>query len=327
MQWATKQKGFTIVELLIVVVVIAILAAITIVAYNGITQRARDSVAKNAISQAQRKLATYSIDNGEAYPSDLTGLGLNTAGNTKYQFTSNNSTTPRGYCITVTIDGISYRFGNNFTDPDNSANTVNDPQAVNSICPGHTTTGDPMITNFAGNPSVEVPGLNGLGQPNSSTVARSTTRAKFGAASAQVTLPTNSTSSTVGVSYFQENPFYSLKPNTTYTASAYVYVPSATTNVRIVIQGSGRTSGSQTEATSVAKDQWVRIWNTFTTLSSGNVTVYVLNANSSTSGMQFWADGFMVTESSTPSGYADGDSPGWAWKGSNGTSQSKGPAL
>jgi len=38
-----KQSGFTIVELLIVVVVIAILAAITIVAYNGIQNRAKSS--------------------------------------------------------------------------------------------------------------------------------------------------------------------------------------------------------------------------------------------------------------------------------------------
>lgn len=38
--WAKKQKGFTIVELLIVIVVIGILAAITIVAYNGIQARA-----------------------------------------------------------------------------------------------------------------------------------------------------------------------------------------------------------------------------------------------------------------------------------------------
>ena len=36
-----KQKGFTIVELLIVIVIIGILAAITIVAYNGIQQRAQ----------------------------------------------------------------------------------------------------------------------------------------------------------------------------------------------------------------------------------------------------------------------------------------------
>lgn len=38
--WA-KQKAFTIVELLIVIVVIAILAAISIVAYNGIQDRAK----------------------------------------------------------------------------------------------------------------------------------------------------------------------------------------------------------------------------------------------------------------------------------------------
>jgi prepilin-type N-terminal cleavage/methylation domain-containing protein len=40
---ASKQKGFTIVELLIVIVVIGILAAITIVAYNGVTQRAQEA--------------------------------------------------------------------------------------------------------------------------------------------------------------------------------------------------------------------------------------------------------------------------------------------
>ncbi len=40
MQWA-KQKGFTIVELLIVIVVIAILATITIVAYNGVQNNSK----------------------------------------------------------------------------------------------------------------------------------------------------------------------------------------------------------------------------------------------------------------------------------------------
>ncbi|MCA9336234.1 prepilin-type N-terminal cleavage/methylation domain-containing protein, partial [Candidatus Saccharibacteria bacterium] len=42
-----RLSGFTIVELLIVIVVLAILAAITIVAYNGIQQRSRDSIRKS----------------------------------------------------------------------------------------------------------------------------------------------------------------------------------------------------------------------------------------------------------------------------------------
>lgn len=49
-----KQYGFTIVELLIVIVIIAILAAITIVAYNGIQQRAQDSKVLNAAQQLQK---------------------------------------------------------------------------------------------------------------------------------------------------------------------------------------------------------------------------------------------------------------------------------
>lgn len=43
----TTQAGFTIVELLIVIVVIGILAAITIVAYNGVQNRANDTTVKS----------------------------------------------------------------------------------------------------------------------------------------------------------------------------------------------------------------------------------------------------------------------------------------
>ena len=49
-----NRSGFTIVELLIVIVVIGILAAITVVAYNGIQERARMAAALAYSSQIKR---------------------------------------------------------------------------------------------------------------------------------------------------------------------------------------------------------------------------------------------------------------------------------
>ena len=72
------QKGFTIVELLIVVVVIAILAAITIVSYNGITNRANASAAKSTAATLQKKAELYQSENGR-YPIALTELSSDTS--------------------------------------------------------------------------------------------------------------------------------------------------------------------------------------------------------------------------------------------------------
>ena len=55
--------GFTIVELLIVIVVVAILAAISIVAYNGIQTRARDSMRQQDLAALSKALKLYRVDN------------------------------------------------------------------------------------------------------------------------------------------------------------------------------------------------------------------------------------------------------------------------
>ena len=67
LQKHSKQSGFTIVELLIVIVVIAILAAITIVAYNGIQQRAKTSSAASAADNLDKKAEAYNAINSQ-YP-------------------------------------------------------------------------------------------------------------------------------------------------------------------------------------------------------------------------------------------------------------------
>jgi prepilin-type N-terminal cleavage/methylation domain-containing protein len=66
-------QGFTIVELLIVVVVIAILAAITIVSYNGITNQANASAAKSTAASVQKKIELYFAEKS-SYPTAKTDL-------------------------------------------------------------------------------------------------------------------------------------------------------------------------------------------------------------------------------------------------------------
>lgn len=60
-----KQTGFTIVELLIVIVVIGILAAITIVAFNGVQQRARDSQRISDLANLAKMIRLYEAEHGD----------------------------------------------------------------------------------------------------------------------------------------------------------------------------------------------------------------------------------------------------------------------
>lgn len=79
MLWAkSRHTGFTIVELLIVIVVIAILAAITVVAYTGVQSRAVESGVQSDVRNAVNKVQAYRAING-FYPAP-TDEGLGGAG-------------------------------------------------------------------------------------------------------------------------------------------------------------------------------------------------------------------------------------------------------
>lgn len=67
-------RAFTLVELLIVIVVIAILASISVVAYNGLSQRSYTAKASSAIDAYMKLIEMYKVDNGE-YPT-YTDIGL-----------------------------------------------------------------------------------------------------------------------------------------------------------------------------------------------------------------------------------------------------------
>ena len=99
-------RGFTIVELLIVIVMIAILAAITIVAYTGITNRANDSIVQSDLASASKMFDVYYADNSR-YPA-ATQVGISSMNplirfsKSSYE-TSNNAVL---YC--AALDGSAY---------------------------------------------------------------------------------------------------------------------------------------------------------------------------------------------------------------------------
>src|SRR5882757_4414165 len=63
-----RNQGFTIVELLIVIVVIGILAALVITTYAGIQAKARNSKRQTDVQDIQTQLEAYFQTNGN-YPS------------------------------------------------------------------------------------------------------------------------------------------------------------------------------------------------------------------------------------------------------------------
>src|SRR5438270_867419 len=63
-----RDQGFTIVELLIVIVVIGILALLVITTYSGIQQKARNSKRQTDIQSVQTQLEAFYSQNGY-YPS------------------------------------------------------------------------------------------------------------------------------------------------------------------------------------------------------------------------------------------------------------------
>jgi prepilin-type N-terminal cleavage/methylation domain-containing protein len=73
-----REQGFTIVELLIVIVVIGILAALVITTYSGIQAKARNSERQTDVNSMQTQLEAYFAQNGH-YPS-LTDMNSQASG-------------------------------------------------------------------------------------------------------------------------------------------------------------------------------------------------------------------------------------------------------
>lgn len=94
-------RAFTVVELLLVIVVIGILAAVVLVAYNGISREAIHATMQGDLDTTTKLAEAYNIENGE-YPTYLEEIKSNTSsfrasGGNKITYVKSDD----GYCVEV----------------------------------------------------------------------------------------------------------------------------------------------------------------------------------------------------------------------------------
>ncbi len=315
MKWAPrKQSGFTIVELLIVIVIIAILAAITIVAYNGIQDRAKATSVQSAASQAAKRVMQFYIERADTYPANQAAFDalVSSGGSASYQYSANNSANPKTFCITATVQNLSYYISSTVTSP-----TV-------GSCQGHGTNGAPVITNMFANGSFET---NTSGWATSgSSIALSTLPAGVASGSQAVEVTTTNTTGTGDIRISGGSASImplGLQAGGTYTMSARVHYPAPITGgfnrapgVLVWYSTNGTDWGTEffgPKAPAAAGTYTVS--QTFT-LPSNTVGVLLgLGVASSTASQKVYYDAIMLTEGSTLYKYADGSTPGWVWNG------------
>jgi len=108
MKWAKQTRGFTIVELLIVIVVIGILAAITIVAFNGVQDKAKRASLQADVTNAAKSLEQYRLIGGatQTYPANQATANLKMSNGNAQTYTYKSA--DDSYCLTVTNGSTSY---------------------------------------------------------------------------------------------------------------------------------------------------------------------------------------------------------------------------
>jgi prepilin-type N-terminal cleavage/methylation domain-containing protein len=324
--WAQKQKGFTIVELLIVILVIGILAAITIVAYNGVQERARVAALTTDLAGATKQLALFEVDAGN-YPATLAeannGQGIKASAGTTYQYTSAGST----YCLTATKGTSSYKVSNDATTPTPGG------------CAGHGIGGVAAITNLATNPSAETnaSGWSGsYGTGGAATSARVTTTGQSGTSFYRATITTAPTSITTGGFWVSSNATAPAGAGKSYTATGYLRTSwaGATFSLNLVpYTSSWAYAGGEVYGPTVTMpaNTWTRLTVTMPAAPAGteNMTIR-LRANGGTlpvvnSTMD--GDALTLTEGPTVPNYADGNTANWVWNGTANNSTSTGPPV
>lgn len=309
-----NNQGFTIVELIVIVIIIGILAAVTIVAYNGVQDRAKNASLQSRIHQASSELSSKFLLAGNTYasPSDFASVtGLTSDANTTYTYVV--SSDQQNYCVSAR---------NNKTGESVAASNK-------AIAPAN----GQCATNYVLNPSFETNTNNWTS--NNLNLTTPSDWSSSGIRSLKATASTSATDSFAR--YGNKTDLLGLTPGQTYsiTATSHLESPalsgsldSRSRQIRVFAwngnsaTGVGNSAGMPnvvgTTATQTA---------TFTIpAGSTGVEIRLYNGGSSSATNSIYWDGVIITEGLRPMQFADGSSKGWFWDGDANASRSIGPA-
>ena len=133
-----KQQGFTLIELMIVVAIIGILAAIAIPAYQDYTIRAQVSEGLNLAGGAKAAVTEYSQDRG-SFPTSNTQAGISAAADIEGKYVTSVTVGSSGV-VTVLFGGDAHSV---ITGKDIIMTPTNNTGSVSWVC----TTGTNTIAN------------------------------------------------------------------------------------------------------------------------------------------------------------------------------------
>ncbi len=103
------RSGFTIVELLIVIVVLGVLMTIVAVAYNGLQARARKAAIETQLGQINRKVLTHAAGVDAVYPDSLAEIGIVSKAPFTFSYSASNGTNPKTFCASVSDGTTVYK--------------------------------------------------------------------------------------------------------------------------------------------------------------------------------------------------------------------------
>jgi len=287
--------------------VIGILAAITIVAFNGVQKRAQQSSAQSTVAQANKKVLAYAAQNSDQYPSSLEAAGITNSDGLQYSY--NNDTSPRTYGITAIVGTSSYYVSNTTTQPTAGGYMGHAQNGIATIKNLHTNPRAVTASGFAtqtpaGSTAAVVQGTgpNGDAMFTVVTAAAGQLRMQFKAGTLNV------------------------QPGETYQISYWFRSSVAATSANIEVQFSSGWVKFPTSNITVGLSRY----SALVTVPAGVTAInnlQVLTDTSIPSGAKFEITDIMMTAGSTLYTFADGASANWAWDGQANNSSSTGIPL